>query len=291
MSIPITLPLMAQVLISGVLAGAVYALIALGLALVFGVMGVINISHGALLMLGAYITYWLFTLVGMNPLLSLAVSMPVLFVVGMLIHKYMIDRVVDAPEMTSLLLTFGISIFIANMAMYFWTSDFRSVPYMTGSVRMGELAFSKPRTVSFVLALCITVSAFLFLKKSRLGKAIRATTQNRDVAMACGINVRRVFMISFGLGAAFAAAGGTLASIMFSIYPQMGDLYTVKSFAVIILGGAGNYPGAFLGGIILGLAESLGSFFLSAKVSEAIAYVLMIAVLLLRPQGLLGGRL
>jgi len=290
MSVPITLPLMAQVLISGVLAGAVYALIALGLALVFGVMGVINISHGALLMLGAYITYWLFTLIGLNPLLSLVISMPALFFLGMLIQKYLIDRVVDAPEMTSLLLTFGISIFLANIAMYLWSSDFRSVPYMTGSVKLGGLAFSKPRTMSFFLALAITICAFLFLKKSRLGKAIRATTQNREVAMACGINVRRVYMISFGLGAAFAAAGGTLASTMFSIYPQMGDLYTIKSFAVIILGGAGNYPGAFLGGIILGLAESLGSFFLSAKLSEAIAYILMIAVLLIRPQGLLGGR-
>jgi branched-chain amino acid transport system permease protein len=290
MSIHITGTMLLQGVVSGLLAGGLYALVALGLSLIFGVMRVINIAHGTLLMLGAYTTYWLFALTGMNPFVSLLVSIPLLFVVGVVLQKVFIHRVVDAPELSSLLLTFGLSIVIANMAMLAWTADYRSVEFLTGSFLLGPIAVSKPRLVTFCSALAITGVAFLFLKLTKVGKAIRATSQHREVAQVCGINVRRIDLITFGLAAALAGAGGSLVSVMFSVFPEMGQIYVFKSFLVIVLGGAGNYPGAFFGGLLLGLVEGLASLFLTAQLSEVIAYILLVIVLLVRPTGLLGGR-
>lgn len=289
-TVQITGTMFLQLVVSGLLAGGLYALVALGLALIFGVMRVINIAHGTLLMLGAYTTYWLFALTGMNPFLSLVVSVPLLFVVGVVLQKLFVHRVVYAPELSSLLLTFGISIFIANAAMLAWSADYRSVEFLTGSLLVGPIAVSKPRGVSFLVALAITGLAFLFLQRTKTGKAIRATSQHRDVAQVCGINVGRIDLITFGLGAGLAAAGGSLVSVMFAVYPEMGQVYVFKSFLVIVLGGAGNYPGAFFGGLLLGLVEGLASLFLTAQLSEVIAYILLVIVLLVRPTGLLGGR-
>jgi branched-chain amino acid transport system permease protein len=290
MSIQMTGTMLLQGVVSGLLAGGLYAMVALGLALIFGVMRVINIAHGALLMLGAYTTYWLFALAGMNPFASLLVSVPLLFVVGVVLQKLFVYRVVGAPELSSLLLTFGISIFIPNVAMLAWSADYRSVEFLTGSFLLGPIALSKPRLVTFCSALVITGLAFLFLKKTKVGKAIRATSQHRDVAQVCGINVRRIDLITFGLAAGLAGAGGSLVSVMFSVFPEMGQIYVFKSFLVIVLGGAGNYPGAFFGGLLLGLVEGLASLFLTAQLSEVIAYILLVIVLLVRPTGLLGGR-
>ncbi len=286
----VTGTMLAQVVVSGLLAGGLYAMVALGLALIFGVMRVINIAHGTLLMLGAYITYGWFASLGWNPYLSLPVSMGLLFLVGVLLQRILVHRVVDAPELSSLLLTFGISISLVNLAQLAWTSDIRSVEFLTGSYLWGPIAFSKARLVSFAFALVITLLAFLFLGKTKLGKAIRATAQSREVAMVCGINVGRIHLLTFGLASALAAAGGSLVSVIVAIQPEMGQVWTFKSFLVIVLGGAGNYPGALLGGLLLGLVEQLASLYLTTQVSEAIAYLLLVIVLLVRPTGLLGGR-
>jgi len=279
-----------QGIVSGLLSGGVYAMIALGMALIFGVMRVINVAHGTLLMLGGYATYWLFALYGLNPFLSLLISFPLLFVVGLLLQRFFVSRVVGAPELSSLILTFGLSIFLTNVAVMSWTSDYRSVEFLTGSFLLGPIAISKPRLVTFGFALLITVAAFVFLNKTKTGKAIRATSQHRELAQVCGINVRRIDLITFGLASALAGAGGSLISVMYSIFPEMGRGYVFKSFLVIVLGGAGNYPGAFLGGLLLGVVEGLTSLLLTAQLSEVIAYVLLVLVLLIRPTGLLGGR-
>ena len=286
----VTGSMLAQVVVSGLLAGSLYALVALGLALIFGVMRVINIAHGTLLMLGSYATYWWFTYLGWNPYLSLPVSMGLLFFAGALLQQTLVHRVVDAPELSSLLLTFGISISLVNLAQLAWTSDLRSVEFLTGSYLLGPVAFSKARLVGFAFALGITVLAFLFLGRTKLGKAIRATAQSREVAMVCGINVPRVHLLTFGVASALAAAGGSLVSVIVAIQPEMGQVWTFKSFLVIVLGGAGNYPGALLGGLLLGLVEQLASLYLTTQVAEAIAYLLLVIVLLVRPTGLLGGR-
>jgi branched-chain amino acid transport system permease protein len=289
MSISITSEMLVQVIISGLLAGALYSMVALGLALIFGVMRVINIAHGTLLMLGAYTTFWWSQLLGINPYLSLLVSMPLMFLLGMLLQRTLVTRVVNAPEL-SLLLTFGISIALVNLAQLAFSSDLRSVEYLTGAWLVGPIAFSKSRVISFFSALAITLFAFWFLQKTKLGKAIRATSQSSEVAMVCGINVQRIHLYSFGIASALAAAGGSLVAVMIAIQPEMGQVYTFKSFLVIVLGGAGNYPGALLGGMLLGLVEQLASLYLTTQLSEAVAYVLLVLVLLLRPTGLLGGR-
>ncbi len=277
-------------MVSGLLAGALYAMVALGLALTFGVMRVINIAHGPFLMLGAYVTYFLYSGLGLNPYLSLPLSMAVLFALGALLQRTLVFRVVDAPELSSLLLTFGVSIAIVNLAQLAFTSDLRAVELVTGSWIVGGIALSKSRTTAFLVAAGLTAAAFVFLQKTKLGKAIRATSQSREVAMVCGINVDRIHLLTFGLSAALAAAGGTLLSVIVAIQPEMGQVWTFKSFLVIVLGGAGNYPGALLGGMLLGLIEALASLFLTTQLSEAVAYVLLVVVLLVRPTGLLGGR-
>jgi branched-chain amino acid transport system permease protein len=290
MGVTITPAMVGQVVVSGLLAGALYSMVALGLALIFGVMRVINVAHGTILMLGAYTTFWWFQLLGINPYLSLLVSMPLMFLLGVFLQRSMVHRVVDAPELSSLLLTFGISIALVNVTQYAFSSDVRSVEFLTGSFLVGPLALSKSRLISFAVAVLLTLLAFWFLQKTKLGKAIRATSQSREVAMVCGINVQRIHLYAFGMASALAAAGGTLVAVIIAIQPEMGQIYTLKSFLVIVLGGAGNYPGALLGGMLLGLVEQLASLFLTTQVSEAVAYVLLVLVLLLRPTGLLGGR-
>ena len=290
MGVIITPAMVGQVVISGLLAGALYSMVALGLALIFGVMRVINVAHGTILMLGAYTTFWWFQLLGINPYLSLLVSMPLMFLLGVFLQRSMVHRVVDAPELSSLLLTFGISIALVNVTQYAFSSDVRSVEFLTGSFLVGPLALSKSRLVSFAFAVGLTAFAFWFLQKTKLGKAIRATSQSREVAMVCGINVQRIHLYAFGMASALAAAGGSLVAVVVAIQPEMGQVYTFKSFLVIVLGGAGNYQGALLGGMLLGLVEQLSSLFLTTQVSEAVAYVLLVLVLLLRPTGLLGGR-
>jgi branched-chain amino acid transport system permease protein len=290
MSVAVTPAMLAQVLVSGILAGALYAMVALGLALIFGVMRVINIAHGPLLMLGAYTTWFLWAQFGLNPYLSLPISMALLFLLGVVLQRTLVFRVIEAPELSSLLLTFGVSIALVNLAQLAFTSDLRAVEFITGSWLVGPVALSKPRTIAFGFAAGITALAFVFLQKTRLGKAIRATSQSREVAMVCGIDVRRIHLLSFGLASALAAAGGTLIAVMVAIQPEMGQIWTFKSFLVIVLGGAGNYPGALLGGLLLGLVEQLASLFLTTQLSEAVAYVLLVLALLVRPTGLLGGR-
>jgi branched-chain amino acid transport system permease protein len=286
----ITPGMLAQVVVSGLLAGALYAMVALGLALIFGVMRVINIAHGPMLMLGAYTTWLLFDRFGMNPYLTLPVSAAVMFAVGALLQRTLVFRVVDAPELSSLLLTFGVSIALVNVAQLVFTSDLRSVEFLTGSILLGPVAVSKSRLIACVFAAGITALAFLFLRATKLGKAIRATSQSREVAMVCGIDVQRIHLIAFGMACALAACGGTLVAVMVAIQPEMGQIWTFKSFLVIVLGGAGNYPGALLGGLLLGLVEQLASLFLTTQLSEAVAYVLLVLALLVRPTGLLGGR-
>ncbi|MEK6666841.1 MAG: branched-chain amino acid ABC transporter permease [candidate division NC10 bacterium] len=290
MGVIITPAMVGQVVISGLLAGALYSMVALGLALIFGVMRVINVAHGTILMLGAYTTFWWFQLLGINPYLSLLVSMPLMFLLGAFLQRSMVHRVVDAPELSSLLLTFGISIALVNVTQYAFSSDVRSVEFLTGSFLVGPLALSKSRLISFAFAVGLTLFAFWFLQKTKLGKAIRATSQSREVAMVCGVNVQRIHLYAFGMASALAAAGGSLVAVIVAIQPEMGQVYTFKSFLVIVLGGAGNYPGALLGGMLLGLVEQLSSLFLTTQVSEAVAYVLLVLVLLLRPTGLFGGR-
>jgi branched-chain amino acid transport system permease protein len=275
-----------EILIRGVMLGSVYALVGMGLTLVWGVVGIVNIAHGEFVMLGAYFTFWAFTLLHLNPLLSAAFSIPLFFFVGMVIHKRITERLVREQELSALILTFGMSILIWNLAQFFWTNTYRSVSYLTGNFPFMGLVLAKSKTVSFGLAVGITAALFLFLKYSKWGKAIRATSQNSEVALVCGINTVKTRALTFGMGIALAGAAGAIISLQWVIFPQMGGSYISKTFAIVVLGGLGNIHGALGGGFIIGILEAMVTQYLSAKMAQIIPSMTILIILLLRPTGL-----
>ncbi len=275
-----------EILIRGLMLGSVYALVGMGLTLVWGVVGIVNIAHGEFVMLGAYFAFWAFSLLHLNPLLSVAFSIPVFFFAGLLIHRQITERLIKEHELSALILTFGMSILIWNFAQFFWTNTFRSVSYLTGNFPFMGLVFAKSKTVSFGLAVLITAALFLFLRYSKWGKAIRATSQNSEVALVCGINTMKMRMVTFGMGIGLAGAAGAIVSLQWVIFPQMGGSYISKAFAIVVLGGLGNIQGALAGGLIIGVLEALVTQYLSAKMAQIIPSMTILVILLLRPTGL-----
>jgi branched-chain amino acid transport system permease protein len=279
-----------QVILSGLLLGGVYALFASGLNMIFGVMRVINLAHGELMMLGAYITFFLFDRAGLNPLLSIPLSAVALLALGVALQFTLVERVVSQPLLSSLLLTFGLSTLMMGIALNLWTSNFRSVAWepLTGSWDILGLAVSKSRLVAFAIALAVTGATYLFLRRSRFGKAIRATSQHAEVAQICGIDVRKVRLVTFGLGSAMAGIAGSLIAMIFTISPEMGRMFIGKAFAIIVLGGLGSFAGAFAGALMLGVGETLTAYWTDTQLAEAVAYAVLLIVLLVRPSGLFG---
>lgn len=279
-----------QTSLNGLLLGGIYALVAAGLSLIFGVMRVINFAHGEFLMLGGMTTYWLFTLFGINPLLSVIVVLPLFLLLGGFVQLTLIERVTNAPPMMALLLTFGLSFFIIGLSQALWGNEFRSVPYLSGSFTIGALQIPKVRVIAFLGAALLITAVFFFLRKSRRGKAIRATAQHAMVAMACGIDTARVRRDTFAIGIAMAAFAGSLLVMITAMHPQAGQAYILRAFATVVLGGLGSYVGALLGGVILGLVEVFGGFYVSSAVGQASAYLILLVILLIRPGGLMGFR-
>ncbi len=277
-----------QVVISGLLLGGVYALFAAGMNMIFGVLRVINLAHGELMMLGAYTTFWLYAIAGINPLLSIPVSALLVFSIGAVIERTMIERVVGQPLLSSLLLTFGLSTLFMGIALSLWTANFRSVPYLTGSVTLFGLNLSQTRLVASAIALAITALTYGFLRFTTFGKAIRATAQNAEVAQVCGINVGRVRLVTFALGSAMAAIAGSLIAMIFTISPEMGRMFLGRAFAIVVLGGLGSFVGAFIGALVLGVVETLAAYFTDTQLAEGVSYAVLVLVLLLRPSGLFG---
>ena len=279
------------VLLSGILQGGVYAMFAVGLTLIFGVMRIINAAHGEMVMMGAYLTWVSFFYLGLDPLLSMVLTLPIGFLFGAAVQKLMLNAVVNQPELTALLVTFGFGLVMIYTAELIFTTDFRTIPYAPNTVQIaGIIAVGQNKLISFAMAVVISTGVYLFLKWSRLGKAIRATALNAEVAMVCGIDVRRIYLITTGLAAALAVAGGALVSIQFGFNPETGVVYTLQAFAIIILGGRGDYVGALIGGLMLAVLENLVSLMVpnGTAVVELAAYGLMIFVLLIRPGGLMG---
>ena len=278
-----------QIAVGGLLLGALYALLACGLNLIFGVMRVINIAHGEFLMLGAFGAFFLFSIFDINPLLALVIIVPLAFLLGYIVQRILIERLVGGPELSSLLATYGLSILVMNLSLASFTSDFRSVPVFQGSFIIGEIAFSKPRLIAAGVSIVITWTVYLFLEKSKRGKAIRAVSQHPEIAQICGIDATQIRMLTFGMALAMAASAGVLISMIFSFSPEIGADFILKSFAIIVIGGMGSFIGAFLGGLILGLGESFTAFFLTGQWAEGVAYFLLVLVLLVKPKGL-GGK-
>lgn len=279
-----------QLVVNGVMVGGVYGLMSLGINLVWGVMGVVNLAHGDLIMAGGFVAFWLFTRFGVNPLLALPAGVAVGLAVGVLVQSMLLGRVPPdrGAVKTSLLMTFGVSYVIINAAQILWGNEFQTVMFLGGSWRAGGLDFAKARVVAFAAAALISLALWSFLRFTFTGRAIRAVSQQPDGASVCGIDIPRIRVVTFGLGCALAAAAGVLLVMIFAISPAMGTGYTVRSFAVTVIGGLGSFPGAFLGAVVLGLAEVFTGYLLSAQIANGIAFLLFLAVLLVRPEGLLG---
>jgi branched-chain amino acid transport system permease protein len=279
-----------QSILGGILIGGVYALTGIGLTLIFGVMRVINFAQGELVMVGMYATFWLFRLAGIDPFLSVVLTMPAMFLLGALLQRSLINRVLDALPQNQILLTIGIGLVLSNVAMLAFTSDYRilSTSYSSSSVALGPLRLSTPLIYCFLITAAITAALYWLLVKTDLGHAIRATAQDRDAAQLMGVNVRNMGVLAFGLGAALAGAAGALVAPIYYIYPQVGSAFTLKAFVVVVLGGMGSIIGATLGGVLIGVAESLSGTYFGSGWKDVCVYSIFLLVLLLKPSGLLG---
>jgi len=279
-----------QALISGILIGGVYALIGIGLTIIFGVMRVINFAHGELLMLGMYATFYLFTLLHIDPFLSILITIPLMFLVGALLQKALINRVLGALPQNQILLTIGLGLILSNSVMLAFTSDYKilTTRYSSSSVKMLDISISSPLVISFAITVAITAALYWFLLKTDTGQAIRATAQDREAARLMGINVERMSIIAFGLGSALAGTAGALISPTYYIFPQVGSVFTLKAFVITVLGGMGSVIGATLGGVLIGTAESVGGLYFGSGWKDVVVFVLFLLVLLFKPAGLLG---
>ena len=284
--------LILQSLVSGLLMGGVFALIAIGLTLIFGVMDIINFAHGEFVMLGMYFSYFLFGLVGIDPYVSILLGIPLFFLFGVLIQKALIERVMGARLQIQILLTLGLMLFLQNSALFLWGSDFRSIKvgYSLSTFNLGPILFSFPRFVAFIVALAFVALLYIFLRKSDIGRAIRACAVEKDGAYLVGINVKRIFQLAFGIGIACAGAAGSILLPFFYLSPEVGGVFVVNAFIIVVLGGMGNFPGALVGGLIIGIAEAMGEAFLPGSLKQVVSFVIFILIMYFKPTGLMGGK-
>ena len=283
-----------QNLVFGILVGGLYGIAAVGLSLVFGVTKILNVSHGELLMLGGYASFWLFTLLGVDPFLGLLLPVLLLVLLGFILYKGIFGRMTKLGEESkiknTMLVGFGLGIILQNVAQRLWTADQRGITTDYSSVvfTIFDVRFPVVRVASFLIALFVLVALHLFLKRTYLGKAIRATVQDWEAAALLGISTDRVYLISFLMGAGLAGLAGSLVSVGYSIEPTMGLEWTLTSLIVMVLGGLGSFVGTFVAGVLLGITQSLTSFWLGGAYREMVALVLFLVVLVVRPQGLFG---
>ena len=279
-----------QQLVNGLLIGCVYALIAIGLTLIWGVMNIVNFAHGEFLMLGMFVSFWGYTLWGIDPVFAIPACAVLLFALGLLVYKYAVSKVMGGPMLAQLVVTFGVSIFLANAAVWLWTPDFRLVdkPLLAGIWELAGIRVSVPKLVTSVGSVLVSGALLLFLKRTKTGKAILATEMNRDSALLMGVNTDRVNALSFAIGSALVGVAGGFLSMYYYIYPQVGGLFGTISFVVVALGGFGSITGAFIAGILVGLVQTLGGYFFDPAYKYAIVFLLYLLTVWIRPQGLLG---
>ncbi len=281
---------MLQQLANGVLIGCVYSLIAIGLTLIWGVMNIVNFAHGDFLMLSMFVSFWMYALLGLDPVFSIPICTVLLFVLGLLIYRFAVRKVMRGPMLAQLVVTFGVSIFIANMAVLLWTPDYRLIDrtLLSGTWHFGTTQISIAKFVTSVGSVVVSGALFLFLTRSRTGKAILATEMNRDSALLMGINTDRVNALSFAIGSALVGIAGAFLSMYYYIYPQVGGLFGLLSFCIVALGGFGSIPGAFIAGLLVGEVQTLGGYLFDPAYKYAIVFGVYLVTVWIRPQGLLG---
>ena len=282
--------LLAQVLLNGVLLGGLYAVMALGLALVWGVLNIVNLAHGAFIMLGAYVSWYLYTDAHIDPFIGLPITALLMFALGYALQRGLLNLVVRAPMFNTLLITFGLEVVLTYLAQLAFSADYRTInpPYSGESLQLGPVVLPLVRLGAFGVAIILTVGMWLFLLHSRLGRAIRATAQNLVAARLYGVEPRHLYAVTFGLGLALAGAAGGLYGTVSQVNPYIGASLTAKSFAIAIIGGLDNPLGVIVGGLVLGIVESLTSLYIGPTYRDVASFGILVLVLIVRPGGLLG---
>ena len=279
-----------QVLVNGILLGGIYALVSLGLTLIFGVMRIINFAHGQFLMLAMYATYWLFQLYGLDPYVSILIVVPLMMAIGMGAYRMIIQPIIDASEMTHVFATLGLNLSLQGIALFLWQGDFRGIrtSYSSMVIHLGPLYINLPRLIIFLCAIAAILALFLFLKRTYTGKAIRASAQKRVAAQLMGVNLSRIYMIAFGIGIAIVGLTGAVLMPIYEVFPSVGSLFALVAFVVVVLGGLGNLGGALAGGIVIGVVESVSGVFIAPALKEGVYFIIFVIILLLRPTGIFG---
>ncbi len=277
-------------ILNGLTTGAVYALVALGLTLIYGVLHIINFAHGTLLMVALYGVYFLNALVGIDPYLALPVMIPAMFVLGYVLQRYVIGRAGRGKDENVMLVTLGLAIIIENLVLYLWSSDTRTIetPYSFSTVDLGVALIAVPKVIAFFGALIITLLLWALMRRTDLGKAIRALAKERRGAQLVGINVEHLYAMSFGIGIACLGAAACLLLPSYYASPHIGSAFVLIAFTIVVLGGMGSTVGALVGGLIIGVTESLGGLFMGESLGKIGVFIIFIAVLLFRPTGLFG---
>jgi len=285
-----TAEILLQTLASGVLIGLIYALVAIGLTMIFGVMDIVNFAHGEFLMLGMYASFWLFALFALDPMLTLPLTVLMLFAFGVLLYKLVIRRIIDAPMLSQIFTTFGLMILLRGAAQFLWKPDFRSIEntWVSGSVKLFGIQLGQPQLAAGLGAIVVTWGVHQFLTRTKLGAALEATAADKEAAQLMGIDSHRMFALAWGIGAACAGAAGVLLATFFPIFPEVGANFILLAFVVVNLGGFGSVTGAFWAGILVGVIEVMGGLLLGPQFKLAVVLVLFLAVLMFRPQGLMG---
>jgi branched-chain amino acid transport system permease protein len=279
-----------QDLVNGLLAGGIFAVVALGFSLVWGIMNIINLAHGSFVMLGAYAAYVLFSTWHIDPFVSLPLAFVLLFVFGYCVQRFVINFVVRAPILTTFLLTFGLSLLIVNFALLIFHGDVKgiSTSYSGSNFSIGSVTVGWTKLWTLVAALAITAAMQLWMTRSKTGRAIRAMSMDIDAAQLSGVRVAHLYAVVFGLGAGLAGAAGVLISLSYSLQPSMGDPFVITGFVVCVLGGLGTVQGALVGGLVYGVLEAFGSQYIGTGLQDAVALVVLLIVLIVRPNGILG---
>ncbi len=284
--------LIAQIIVNGLVLGGLYACIASGFSLVWGVLNIINILHGSFIIIGSYVAYFAYNYLGIHPFLSVTIAAIVLFLLGYLIQAGIINRVVAAPVLTTLTLTFGLELLVNNSLLAAFKADYRKVILESplGVLDMGGIIVPLDRLATMVLALLLTGLLYWVLSASRIGRAIVAVRMDREAAALMGVKVKQIYAITFGLGAVMAGVAGSVMSIIFPISPLNNILYLGKAFVICVLGGLGSVPGAMIGGLALGMIESFGGLVFGPEHAMTLAFTLLILLLIFRPTGIIGKR-
>jgi branched-chain amino acid transport system permease protein len=282
----------AQGVVNGLLIGGIYALVSIGVSLIFGVVKIVNFAQGEFVMIGMYLSFFLATYLGLDPVLSLVVTMPIMFAVGALLQHFLIRRVLGLGDMPQIFLTFALSLLLLNLGLMLFTANYRTVQtaYTDAAINLGAINVPVAKLIAFATAMVLSGALWLFLRSTDLGKAMRAAAQKPDVAMLMGINPDRVFAVAVGIAIALAGAAGSLLMPFYPAYPMVGQVFVLMAFVAVVLGTLGNITGALIASLMMGVAESLGIQFVGADSGLIVVFVMLLLTLAIRPSGLAGAR-